>query len=151
MVNDRVDLLIEDLNMSPKSFSDSIGVNTTVIHNIIKGRRSKPSFDLLMKILFRYKDLSADWLIKGEGLMWNRKSGMNSENIPTHVNIEKRIKELVLELKTGLYESCEIYELEELIQFVLNESDAQKNMLVKLNERQEILLNLLKTKLKIKI
>ena len=151
MVNDRINRLITVLEMNPTSFSDSVGVNVTVIFNIIKGRRSKPSFDLLVKILHTYPNLNAEWLIRGEGAMWNEDQ-VNAKNIaPTHLNLENRIKDLFGRLRFDLPDSYEVHELEELVTFVLEETDAQKNKLILLNERQESMLNVLREKLKIKI
>jgi len=47
-----------------------IGVNSTVIHNIVKGRNA-PSFDVLQKILSSFDNISADWLITEKGEMIN--------------------------------------------------------------------------------
>ena len=47
-----------------------IGVNSTVIHNIIKGRNA-PSYDVLQKILSSFDNISADWLITEKGEMIN--------------------------------------------------------------------------------
>ncbi len=123
----------------------------TVIFNIIKGRRSKPSFDLLFKILHAYQNLNAEWLIKGEGEMWDEDLTNVEQVVPSHQEVQKRILNLFSRLKIDLSESYEIYELEELVSFVLEESNAQKSKLVLLNERQEQMLNILREKLKIKI
>lgn len=151
MINDRINRLITILEMNPTSFSESIGVNVTVIFNIIKGRRSKPSFDLLFKILHTYQNLNAEWLTRGEGEMWDEDLA-NVENVtPSYQEIEERIASLLSRLKIEVPESYELYELEELVTFVLEESNAQKSKLILLNERQEQMLNILREKLKIKI
>ena len=60
MINDRIHHLIKVMEMNPTSFSDSLEVSVTVIFNIIKGRRSKPSFELILKILKAYDKLNAE-------------------------------------------------------------------------------------------
>ena len=47
-----------------------IGVNSTVIHNIVKGRNA-PSYDVLQKSLSSFDNISADWLITEKGEMIN--------------------------------------------------------------------------------
>jgi len=63
-INDRIALIIREKNLNPNSFSALIGVNSTVIHNILKGR-NKPSYDILTKILKTVKDLNPEWLMNG--------------------------------------------------------------------------------------
>ncbi len=70
-INDRIGELIEALGISPGAFSGQIGVAPTVIYNIIAGRRSKPSFEVLEKIVDTVPGLSLDWLVKGWGNMFN--------------------------------------------------------------------------------
>ena len=53
MVNDRLHHFINVLGMNPSAFAESVDTNAAVIFNIVKGRRSKPSFDLLEKIFNR--------------------------------------------------------------------------------------------------
>lgn len=151
MINDRIQKLIRVLDMNPTAFSESLQVSVTVIFNIIKGRRSKPSFDLILNILRTYNKLSAEWLIKGEGSMWNDDIVTSAEFTPSHVNMEARIKELFLKMKVQHPDTYEVAELEELVTFMMEESAEQKNKLILLHERQEGMLNVLKEKLKLKV
>jgi hypothetical protein len=66
-INERVGMLIEALKLNKNSFSISIGVDPTVIHNIVGGRLTKPSFDLLEKILLSYDNINLEWFILGKG------------------------------------------------------------------------------------
>ena len=151
MINDRISRLITVMEMNPTSFSESVGVNVTVIFNIIKGRRSKPSYDLILKILKTYGKLNAEWLIKGMGAMWNDDIVKTPEIAPAQVNLENRIRELFVKLRVSQPEAYEVHELEELVSFVLEESDAQKNKLILLNDRQESMIAVLRKKLKLKV
>ncbi len=151
MINDRIYKLIRVLDMNPTSFSDSLDVSVTVIFNIIKGRRSKPSFDLILNILKTYDKLNAEWLIKGEGSMWNDDIVTSSEIAPTHVNLQARIRELFVKMRVERPDSHEVLELEELVSFMMEETAEQKNKLILLHERQEGMLNVLKEKLKLKV
>ncbi|MEP1033122.1 hypothetical protein [Ekhidna sp.] len=137
--------------MNPTSFSDSLDVSVTVIFNIIKGRRSKPSFDLILNILQTYDKLNAEWLIKGEGSMWNDDIVTSSEIAPSHVNLQARIRELFVKMRVDRPDSHEVLELEELVNYMMEETSEQKNKLILLHERQEGMLNVLKEKLKLKV
>lgn len=137
--------------MHPTSFSDSIGVNVTVIFNIIKGRRSKPSFELLVKILEKYEKLNAEWLIRGEGAMWNDDVVISRYIAPTQTNLENRIRELFTKMRLKYPKSYEVHELEELVNHIIEEGGLQKNKLILLNERQESMLAVLREKLNIEV
>lgn len=106
-INERLFLLIQDLDANPNSFAESLGVKGTVIHNIIKGRMSKPSFDLLEKIMQNYPTLNTNWLILGRGEMW-----VENEVDKSVTSLEDRVETLLTKLKgkynhTGLHEASE--------------------------------------------
>ena len=151
MINDRIYKLIRILDMNPTSFSDSLKVNVTVIFNIIKGRRSKPSFDLILNVLKTYDKLSTEWLIKGRGSMWNDDIVTSLEIAPTHVNLQARIRELFIRIRLEHPASHEASELEELVTFMMDETSEQKNKLILLHERQAGMLGILREKLRLKV
>ncbi|OJJ21192.1 hypothetical protein BKI52_11535 [marine bacterium AO1-C] len=66
---ERLRNLIEELNMNKNSFSVKLGVSPTIIHNIIDGRGSKPSYEVLHKIVTTFKNVNAYWLLMGDGDM----------------------------------------------------------------------------------
>jgi hypothetical protein len=151
MINDRINRLITILEMNPTSFAESVGVNVTVIFNIIKGRRSKPSYDLILKILKKHKNLNAEWLVKGIGGIWNDEVVKSQAIAPSQVNLENRIRELFVKLRLSSPETYELHELEELVSFIMEEAKSQKNKLILLNERQEGMLQVLRQKLKLRV
>ena len=115
-INDRISDLISDLQTNPNSFADQIGVKSPVIYNIIKGRRSKPSYDLLQKILITYGAINANWLLKGEGPIWKE----NKDSIALdqgYESIENRIVSLVENLRGDLGLNPSLEELSELKHF----------------------------------
>ena len=68
-INQRVDYIIKDLYKGNKrSFAKVVGVNASVIENIVGSRQGKPSFDVLEKICAN-ANISPDWLIMEKGLM----------------------------------------------------------------------------------
>lgn len=54
--------------LTAAKFADEIGVQRSGISHILSGRNN-PSFDLIIRILKRYPDISTDWLIQGTGSM----------------------------------------------------------------------------------
>ncbi len=149
MINDRIYHLINVLKMNPTSFSDSLNVSVTVIFNIIKGRRSKPSYELIHNILKTYDKVNSDWLIKGEGAMWNDDVVTSDKFTPADIDLVSRIKELFIKLSLRNPNSPEVVELEELVLHLSNESLEQKHKLIVLNERQSKMIKMLKEKLKL--
>ena len=74
-INDRISDLIEALAYNENSFAKRIGVSASVVFNMVnpKGRKSYPSGPVLEKLLALEKDgnrVSANWLIRGEGDMF---------------------------------------------------------------------------------
>ncbi|WP_258097992.1 hypothetical protein [Marinoscillum pacificum] len=145
-INDRISDLISDLQTNPNSFADQIGVKSPVIYNIIKGRRSKPSYDLLQKILITYSAINANWLLKGEGPIWKE----NKDSIALdqgYESIENRIVSLVENLRGDLGLNPSLEELSELIKTLLKENMHQRNKIQALYTKQDKILELLRNKL----
>ncbi len=69
-IQDRIKALVETLARNPNDFSVKIDTPNSQIYNIIRGKRNKPSFDLIVKICRTFPEISLDWLILGEGAMF---------------------------------------------------------------------------------
>jgi len=67
-MNERIRKILEEKNLNASRFADEIGVQRSSISHIISGR-NKPSLDFIQKVLLRYPDLSAEWLVSGKGQM----------------------------------------------------------------------------------
>lgn len=86
-INERLSLLIKALGLNNNSFAKKLDVNPAVTFNIIEGRRTKPSYDLLEKIVFTFDNINLYWLLKGEGDMFRQnlmplKPAANPETAP---------------------------------------------------------------------
>lgn len=97
-INNRISELIDALGYNENSFAKTISVSASVVFNMVnpKGRRSYPSGPVLEKILSlekKGKRVSADWLIRGEGEMFE--GGSDQQQIDT-TEIEKTIELLSL-------------------------------------------------------
>ena len=55
--------------MTAKQFADEIGVSAGTISNILGGR-NKASAEIYIRILNRFRTISADWLLLGTGSMY---------------------------------------------------------------------------------
>ncbi len=71
-INERLSLLIKTFGLNNNSFAKRLDVNPAVTFNIIEGRRTKPSYDLLEKIIFTFDNINLYWLLKGEGEMFRQ-------------------------------------------------------------------------------
>ena len=70
-MQERFKQLLEEKNLTATRFAAMINVNASAMSHILNGR-SKPSFDLLDKIIQAFPDINLNWLISGEGAMLNR-------------------------------------------------------------------------------
>lgn len=57
-------LTMEEL--SPATFADKLGIQRSGISHLLAGR-NKPSYDFITRMLDRFPDLSAEWLLMGKG------------------------------------------------------------------------------------
>jgi hypothetical protein len=69
-VHERINLLIEHFAKGNKTaFAKEVGTLPSVMASIVGGRMSKPSFELLEKIMLRYPEINGSWLLAGRGPM----------------------------------------------------------------------------------
>ena len=94
----RLNWILEDLNLSPQEFALKVGLATVEIEKLCTGEMS-PSFLILVKIVSTFPDLDCRWLLTGTGATW-----VSMENIDERMLqlIEKEIVLALLEKKAGL-------------------------------------------------
>lgn len=68
-MEDRLLKFLDTEQLSSSKFADVISVQRSSVSHILSGR-NKPSFDFLQKTLKAFPLLNADWLILGEGNMY---------------------------------------------------------------------------------
>ncbi len=71
-MKERLLKIINHLGYSATRFADEIDVQRSGISHILSGR-NQPSFDFLVKILTRFPEINALWLILGTGNMLKSK------------------------------------------------------------------------------
>lgn len=68
-INERFETIIKVLfGGNKRAFALHIGVNPTVVENVVGTRKGKPSFDFLEKVCSN-ANISAEWLLMGKGEM----------------------------------------------------------------------------------
>ncbi len=63
--------LLDLEHLTPSKFADLIGVQRSSVSHVISGRNN-PSFDFLQKTLKAFPGLKADWLVLGEGPVYEQ-------------------------------------------------------------------------------
>lgn len=66
---DRLKLLLQTFGLSENKFATEIGVRSQTLNTYTSGKRSV-SYELVDKILGRYPQVSAEWLLRGIGQMF---------------------------------------------------------------------------------
>ena len=62
---DRILELLKSKNMTPSQFADEIGIQRSGMSHLLSGR-NKPSLEFIMKVMKRYPEVTADWLLYGK-------------------------------------------------------------------------------------
>lgn len=94
-INQRIKFLIDELNLNSRAFSIKLGIDPTVMHNIVSGRMSMPSYVVLEKILLTFDNINAKWLITGKGNAYEyseEQISVLNETSPLYENSSKDIR-----------------------------------------------------------
>ena len=78
-MKDRIQKILTDKKMTPSRFADEVGLNRPAVSHILNGRNN-PGLDALQRIIARFTDINAAWLISGAGPMYN--SSQDEAKIP---------------------------------------------------------------------
>lgn len=66
---DRINLILKAKNITAKQFAEEIGIQPSGMSHILGGRNN-PSLDFVAKVLRRYPEIDANWLLLGRGEMY---------------------------------------------------------------------------------
>jgi len=101
----RIQQIIDKFQLSPNTFANEIGVNRSTISHILSGR-NKPSIEVLQKILSRFNELSASWLLIGQGSMFEDHQNIESKNVTAQQNTQtlKSIEKIVVFYSDNTFE-----------------------------------------------
>ena len=70
-MKERLVQLLDLEQFTPSKFADIIGVQRSSVSHVISGRNN-PSYDFLQKTLKAFPGLNAEWLMTGEGTMYEQ-------------------------------------------------------------------------------
>lgn len=85
-VRRRLNRLVKESGMSESAFAESVNVVQVTLNRQLSGKRSVSS-DTILSVLQNQKDLSAEWLLRGEGAMYK-----TTELPPVDVSSEESIE-----------------------------------------------------------
>ena len=101
-INERINAVIQHLNIRPAEFSSEIGINNNATISRIAAGKVKPSYEILKKIFLRYPQINSNWLLTGEGSML--KGNQNSNNYTPEM---KENEQLLAQLRDEVNEQRE--------------------------------------------
>lgn len=85
-MKDRIRKIMDNEQLSPSAFADTLEVGRAVISHILNGRNN-PSLDIVTRILSKMSYINPDWLLSGQGEMYKPDSSLNQTNhSDIHVN-----------------------------------------------------------------
>jgi len=87
-INKRIKQLINYFNFNQREFAKEIGVSSSRMSNIITFR-NRPDSEMLQLILFRFRNVNADWLLTGTG---NIEEINNRKIVEINAEFEKILK-----------------------------------------------------------
>lgn len=92
---------------SKREFSSMIDIEQTLFNNYMIGKREGMNFDIVDSILRTFPEVSAEWLLRGEGSMFIEQASPASNVIPAGMGgvydtIIKERDELIEDLKAEL-------------------------------------------------
>lgn len=103
-INKRIESIIKDFGLNKNSFASKLDTSYARIDNIVSGRQSKPSYELIVKIITEFK-VNPEWLLLGIGEK-DKSSNINPDDLKKcqEENQElksqiKILKEVITELK----------------------------------------------------
>ena len=70
-MKDRIQKIIDEENMTPSRFADEVGLNRPAVSHILNGRNN-PGLEALQRIINRFPNINATWLITGKGNMYDK-------------------------------------------------------------------------------
>jgi transcriptional regulator with XRE-family HTH domain len=95
-MKDRIQQFLHHTGYTATRLADELKVQRSGISHILSGR-NQPSYDFLIRLLNRFPDISADWLLTGKGNMYKSKAENSELNLfqasLTSVKKEESIQE----------------------------------------------------------
>lgn len=115
LILQRVHSIFELKSSSETQFAKMIGANQKTINQQFKGERSL-SLDTIIGVLSSFEDISAEWLLRGEGEMYKSENKNNNIDESQFVSMKKYetivnlFDQTASELKNLALENQKLYE-----------------------------------------
>ena len=90
MIN-RINLILRAKNVTARQFAEEIGIQPSGMSHILGGRNN-PSLEFVTKVLRRYPEIDANWLLLGKGEMYASANTMERPVLPEIIK-EEPVKE----------------------------------------------------------
>lgn len=91
MIN-RINLILRAKNITARQFAEEIGIQPSGMSHILGGRNN-PSLDFVAKVLRRYPEIDANWLLLGKGEMYTSGSKISPSAMESVMPIEEPLSE----------------------------------------------------------
>jgi transcriptional regulator with XRE-family HTH domain len=88
-MKERILQILKHTGMTATKLADEIGVQRSGISHMISGR-NQPSYDFMIKLLKRFPELSAEWLLRGKGQMISSETDVKNQLRLTEVYPEDK-------------------------------------------------------------
>ncbi|KPK86377.1 MAG: hypothetical protein AMS27_05235 [Bacteroides sp. SM23_62_1] len=90
-MNERLNSILKHFKISSSQFADEIGVQRSSVSHVLSGR-NRPGFDFIQRILMKFPEINAEWLITGAGEMLKKLSAREKELFETDDDIQKDLE-----------------------------------------------------------
>lgn len=77
-ISERINLLKDHYKLSSRGLASLLDMPSATVTNYVNGTKS-PSYEFLVALLTKYVDISAEWLLRGEGSMFRDMTDDTSE------------------------------------------------------------------------
>ena len=86
MIN-RINLILRAKNVTARQFAEEIGIQPSGMSHIMGGRNN-PSLEFVTKVLRRYPEIDANWLLLGKGEMYTSASPLPASSAVPSLEVE---------------------------------------------------------------
>jgi transcriptional regulator with XRE-family HTH domain len=87
-MKDRIRKIMENEQLTPSAFADTLQVGRAVISHILNGRNN-PSLDIVTRILSKMSYINPDWLLTGQGEMYKSDFVGNQPTISHNISAQE--------------------------------------------------------------
>lgn len=85
-MNDQLRKFLELEDLSPSQFADMMGIQRSSVSHILS-ERNKPSYDFIERMLTKFPQISAEWLILGKGKPYKEQNVPSAEKTETSAHL----------------------------------------------------------------